>query len=246
MDPIDTKILDAQVSAFDDLGLKTNQKQKPAEQKKLGQEDFMDLMLTQMNNQDPFKPMENGEFLTQMAQFSAVSGLKDIKESFQGLADTMQSNQALQAASMVGRKVLVPGNDFRISPEMGNKPFEVQASVDLKVATENLTVNIKNSKGEIVKEIDLGSRSPGKIDFKWDGKVEKDVEFTEGSDEDVMSLPGTYKIEAYVDVENEKQAAETFVYDMVDSVSVGHAGQPMTLNLTNAGQAKMSEVLKIM
>ena len=82
--------------------------------------------------------------------------------------------------------------------------------------------------------------------FKWDGKVEKDVEFTEGSDEDVMSLPGTYKIEAYVDIENEKQAAETFVYDMVDSVIVGHAGQPMTLNLTNAGQAKMSEVLKIM
>ena len=105
MEPIDTKILP---SAFEDLGLKTDHVKKPTEKKQLGQEDFMDLMLTQMNNQDPFKPMENGEFLTQMAQFSAVSGLKDIKESFQGLADTMQSNQALQAASMVGRKVLVP------------------------------------------------------------------------------------------------------------------------------------------
>lgn len=243
MEPIDTKILP---STYEDIGLASNQKHKPAEQKKLGQEDFMDLMLTQMNNQDPFKPMENGEFLTQMAQFSAVSGLKDIKESFQGLADTMQSNQALQAASMVGRKVLVPGNDFRINSDAGSKPFEVQASVDLKTATDTLLVNIKNSKGEVVKEINLGARSPGKIDFKWDGKIDKGNDFTEGSDEAEMSLPGTYKIEAYADVENEKQAAETLVYDMVDSVSVGHAGQPMTLNLTNAGQAKMSEVLKIM
>ena len=127
-----------------------------------------------------------------------------------------------------------------------NKPFEVQASVDLKVATENLLVNIKNSKGEVVKEINLGARSPGKIDFKWDGQIVKDNAFTEGSEEVAMSAPGSYKIEAYADVDKEKQAAETYVYDMVDSVSVGHAGQPMTLNLTNAGQAKMSEVLKIM
>ena len=245
MEPLDTKILP---SAFEDLGLKTDHVKKPAEKKQLGQEDFMDLMLTQMNNQDPFKPMENGEFLTQMAQFSAVSGLKDIKESFQGLADTMQSNQALQAASMVGRKVLVPGSNFRINPDSASSAsgFEVNGSVDLKVGTDNLVVNVKNAKGEVVKEIELGARAPGKIDFKWDGKVQSDAEFTEGAEENVLSAPGLYSLEAYVDVEDEKQAAETFVYDMVDSVSVGHAGQPMTLNLTNAGQAKMSEVLKIM
>ena len=240
MEPIDTKI-----SSFEEIGLTTNQKKKPAEQKKLGQEDFMDLMLAQMNHQDPFKPMENGEFLTQMAQFSAVSGLKDIKDSFTSLADTMKSNQALQAASMVGRKVLVPGNDFRINPDM-NKPFEVQASADLKVATDELIINIKNARGEVVKEINLGARSPGKIDFRWDGKVIQEDSFTEGAEESVMSLPGKYSIEAYANIENEKQGVNTLVYDMVDSVSVGQAGQPMTLNLTNAGQAKMSEVLKIM
>ena len=239
MEPLDTKI-----SSFEEIGLTSNQKQKPAEQKKLGQEDFMDLMLAQMNHQDPFKPMENGEFLTQMAQFSAVSGLKDIKDSFTSLADTMKSNQALQAASMVGRKVLVPGNDFRINQDM-NKPFEVQASADLKVATDELIVNIKNAKGEVVKEINLGARSAGKIDFRWDGKVEKEDEFND-SIEEVMSLPGRYTIEAYASIENEKQGVDTLVFDMVDSVSVGQAGQPMTLNLTNAGQAKLSDVLKIM
>lgn len=240
MEPIDNKI-----SSFEDIGLKTDIVKKPAEQPRLGQEAFMDLMLTQMNHQDPFKPMENGEFLTQMAQFSAVSGLKDIKDSFKNLADTMQSNQALEAASMVGRKVLVPGQEFRINAD-SNQSFEMQASVDLKVATDQLVVNIKNSKGDVVKEIDLGARSAGKIDFKWDGKVEAGNSFNEDVTEMVMSTPGTYNIEAYVNVDSSKQAADTLIYDMVDSVSVGHAGQPMTLNLTNAGQAKMSEVLKIM
>jgi len=241
--------IDNKISSFEDIGLTTNQKKKPAEQKKLGQEDFMDLMLAQMNHQDPFKPMENGEFLTQMAQFSAVSGLKDIKDSFKSLADTMQSNQALQAASMVGRKVLVPGNDFKVSNEASQntgKPFEVTASVDLKVATDELIVNIKNAKGDVVKEINLGAQAPGKIDFKWDGKIEQEDSFTEGATESVMVPPGTYKLDAYANVENEKEGVDTLVFDMVDSVSVGHAGQPMTLNLTNAGQAKMSEVLKIM
>lgn len=243
MEPIDTKALTP--SAFDEIGLKTNIVKKPEEQKKLGQEDFMDLMLTQMNNQDPFKPMENGEFLTQMAQFSAVSGLKDIKESFQGLADTMQSNQALQAASMVGRKVLVPGSSFKINPDSGEN-FQMNGSVDLKVSTANLIVNIKNAKGDVVKELELGPQSAGKIDFKWDGKINNDSDFVEGGNDAEMSSPGVYSIESYIDIGEEKQAAQTFVYDMVDSVSVGHAGQPMTLNLTNAGQAKMSEVLKIM
>ncbi len=240
MEPVDNKIV-----SFEDIGLASNQKRKPDEQKKLGQEDFMDLMLTQMNHQDPFKPMENGEFLTQMAQFSAVSGLKDIKDSFKSLADTMQSNQALQAASMVGRKVLVPGNSFQI-PANGNKPFEVQASVDLKVPTEQLIVNIKNAKGEVIKEINLGQKSSGKIDFKWDGKIDVESEFTEGFDEPEMSLPGNYSVEAYATVDDKKEAADTLVYDMVESVSVGHAGNPMVLNLTNAGQAKMSDVLNIM
>ncbi len=240
MEPINNKI-----SSFDDIGLAPSQNKKSAEKKHLGQEDFMDLMLAQMNHQDPFKPMANGEFLTQMAQFSAVSGLKDIKDSFKNLADTMQSNQALQATSMVGRKVLVPGNDFRINQNM-SKPFEVQASADLKVATDELIVNIKNSRGEVVKEINLGARSAGKIDFSWDGKTKQDDKLAKGEGKLVMSLPGKYTMEAYASIDNEKQGVDTLVFDMVDSVSVGHAGQPMTLNLTNAGQAKMSEVLKIM
>ena len=96
------------MQVLENLGL-TKPKKAMTEQK-LGQEDFIKLMTTQMNHQDPMKPMENGDFLSEMAQFSTVSGLKEIKDAFNGLATSLKSSQALQASSMVGRTVLVPGS----------------------------------------------------------------------------------------------------------------------------------------
>ena len=54
----------------------------------LAQQDFMQLMLTQMQHQDPFQPMENGEFLAQLAQFSTVNGITEMQASLQSLADS--------------------------------------------------------------------------------------------------------------------------------------------------------------
>jgi len=68
----------------ENLGLsKTKEAMK---EQKWGQEEYITLKTKQMNNQDPMKPMENGDFLSDMAQFSTVSGLKEIKESFNSLA----------------------------------------------------------------------------------------------------------------------------------------------------------------
>ncbi len=81
----------------------------PPEQKardSLGQEDFLTLMISQFRNQDPFEPMDNGEFLGQLAQFSTVNGISSLNAAFAGLAGSMQDNQALQAAGLVGHSVL--------------------------------------------------------------------------------------------------------------------------------------------
>ena len=76
---------------------------KPDDSGKLGQEEFLRLMITQLKNQDPTKPLDSGEFLGQLAQFGTVSGLADLKSSFTELAGSLVSNQALQAA---GRSLL--------------------------------------------------------------------------------------------------------------------------------------------
>ena len=72
----------------------------------LGQEDFMTLMIAQFRNQDPFEPLDNGDFLGQLAQFGTVSGIDELNSSFSGLQNSIQSEQALQAANLVGHAVL--------------------------------------------------------------------------------------------------------------------------------------------
>ncbi|MCW8881479.1 MAG: flagellar hook assembly protein FlgD, partial [Sedimenticola sp.] len=60
-------------------------------------EDFLELMVTELTHQDPFKPMENSELATQISQFATVSGIDELNNSFSGFSDSMISDQALQA-----------------------------------------------------------------------------------------------------------------------------------------------------
>ena len=94
---------------LDKLGI-----QKPAKETgasdKLGQADFLKLMTTQLQNQDPFAPMENAEFIAQMAQFSTVTGITEISESLKGMSDQLSEFRIATAANMLGHSVLVPGS----------------------------------------------------------------------------------------------------------------------------------------
>ena len=233
MDSVDKPNL----TSFESLGL--TKPKEAAAQPKLGQEDFMKLMLTQMNNQDPFKPMEDGEFLTQMAQFSAVSGLKDIKESFASLSDSLKSSHALQASSMVGRKVLVPGNVTNL-PEQG----ELKGAVELPASTNDLKIHIFDAKGELADTIDMGNQQQGLVHFKWNGmekiKTEDGIETS-----DKRFEAGNYTIKAEVLVDDKKQAVSPLVVDSVESVSLGANGQGMTLNLAQGGGTTMGQVKQI-
>ncbi len=225
-------------TSFESLGLsktKPQGKDKP----QLGQEEFMKLMLTQMKNQDPFKPMADGEFLTQMAQFSAVSGLKDIKESFASLSDSLKSSYALQASSMVGRKVLIPGNVAQLSAK-----GEITGAVELPVSSSNLKVHILDAQGQEVKTLDMGSHSKGLVNFKWDG-VKQSLNEEGELENNGRAAAGNYTIKAEIIADGKQQAVKTMVVDSVESVSLGANAQGMTLNLANAGAKSMSSVKQI-
>ena len=228
----------ANVTSFESLGL-TKPKQPP-KTPKLGQEDFMKLMMTQMNNQDPFKPMEDGEFLSQMAQFSAVSGLKDIKDSFLSLTDSLKSNQALQASSMVGRKVLVPGTKSTLAAQ-----GEFLGAVDLPANTGNLTLKITNKAGELVHKVEMGEQAAGIVHFNWDGMT-KAAANDQKEATSQRAPQGEYNVHAEIEIDGESQNVDTLIVDKVDSVSLGSNGQGITLNLANAGSAGLSTVKQIM
>ena len=217
------------MQVLENLGL-TKPKKAMTEQK-LGQEDFIKLMTTQMNHQDPMKPMENGDFLSDMAQFSTVSGLKEIKDAFNGLATSLKSSQALQASSMVGRTVLVPGSMSTFS-----EGTPMKAAVDLETNIADLKISIMDDKGALVKEIDLGNKAAGVTHFSWDGMLAQDKK----------AMSGNYSIRASGMVDGKTESLSTLISDTVQSVSLGTGGQSVSLTLANAGSAGLADVKEIL
>ncbi|MEL0151323.1 MAG: flagellar hook capping FlgD N-terminal domain-containing protein [Rhodobiaceae bacterium] len=97
---------------LDKIGV-NRQDEKPASKDTLGQADFLKLMTTQLQNQDPFAPMENAEFIAQMAQFSTVTGITEMGQSLNDISGQIAEFRLATATNMLGSSVLVPGNTAR-------------------------------------------------------------------------------------------------------------------------------------
>jgi flagellar basal-body rod modification protein FlgD len=193
----------------------------------LGQDAFLKLMTTQMKYQDPFKPMDSGEFLGQIAQFSTVSGIQSMNQSLSGLAGALTSNQTLQAATMVGHGVLVPADSGYLFSDGG-----LSGRADLP-SSGNLTVQITDASGQVVRRVDLGQHAAGSADFVWDGLDESGTRMPEG----------TYGVKAILDSGGTSQALDTSIVGLVNSVSVGSSG--ITLNLPGMDPVALSQVREI-
>lgn len=222
--------------SFDELGLTRKEKTK---EKNLGQDEFLSLMIAQMSNQDPMKPMENGEFISQMAQFSAAKGMREIKESFTSLAEALQSSQALQASSMVGRSVLIPGDTANL-PEDG----ELKGILDLKNPSPELVISITDSAGQLLKKINMGRQPAGRVEFAWDGEIDRGVNDPDAATQ--QATPGKYTVKAESIFEGKPESVQTLVRDKVESVSLGKGIKSVTLNLSNSGSTTLSEVKEVM
>ena len=154
---------------LDKLGVKSTEDKKVTENKStLGQEDFLKLMTTQLQNQDPFAPMENGDFIAQMAQFSTVTGITEMGNEMKALNDKLDSFRIATASQYLGHSVLVPGNVVRAN---GND--NIDGVIDVPNATTKLQVFFQKENGEILEQLDLGSQSRGLVGFSWNNIPEE-------------------------------------------------------------------------
>ena len=213
-----------------DAGLAVPRSQQEQNRTDLGQDDFLRLMVTQFQNQDPMKPLENGEFLGQLAQFSTVSGIEDMNRSVSELAASINANQTLQAASMIGRSVLVEGEFGQLQD---GQTFE--GAVDLPVSSGNVTVRVLDPSGALIREIPLGSRSAGLAEFQWDGYR------SDGS----RAGPGTYQVTAEMNNDGTGETLQTLVFARVDSVSLSADGAGTRLTTDSGEEVQVSNVRSI-
>ena len=139
------------------------------------QDQFMTLLVAQMKYQDPTDPMKSAEMTSQMAQISTVEGVNKLNGSMNSLLTQMQSSQAYQASSLVGKSVLVPGNTLNLSKGQAN--FGVQ----LDAPASSLKVNVLNGAGQSVDVITLGPQPAGTVPLAWDGKDINGNQLPDGS-----------------------------------------------------------------
>lgn len=212
---------------YNNLGLTRTNEVKPEATK---QDQFMQLMIAQLQNQDPFEPQENGEFLTQLAQMDTATGIGDLQTSFDNFSTNMQSNSALQASTLVGHSVLVPGGEAYFQGSEG-----VSGTVNLDSSTSNLKIDITDSSGQAIKTLLMGEQLSGNVNFAWDG-----------TDEDGNLMPpGKYSFKASSQVGGETIAQNVSMGAKVDSVSIGQFGQGLKLNLLGMGQIDFTAVSEI-
>lgn len=197
----------------------------------LGKNEFLQLLVAQLNNQDPLAPQENGEFIAQLAQFSTVEGIEKMNSSIDAMASSFQSSQALQASSMVGRTVVFPSDRAMVDPAEG-----FTGQFVLPQPSQMVLVSVYDEAGSMVATINLGAQETGIRDFAWDGQ-----------DASGNPLPaGKYRFEAQASINGETTQLATLLPANVDSVSlgVGHGGE-MVLNLAGLGSIGLSDVFTI-
>lgn len=201
------------------------------ERNDLGQEDFLKLMIAQFRNQDPTQPTDSTQFLGQLAQFSTVSGIQGLQDAFGGLAMSLQGDQALRAAALIGREVLVP------SPAVAFDGQTIASgAVDVPVEGAAVTVRIADAGGRLLRTIDLGRLPAGLAGFEWDGRA------ADGS----VLPPGTYVATAQATIGTDTQAIDTFTRAAVRGVSLAAgSGQPL-LRLDGFGEVPLARIREIL
>ena len=132
--------------------------------KDMGKDDFLKLLVTQMQHQDPLNPMDNTQFVAQLAQFTSLEELHNISGGMESLAMAQYSQSSSQAVNLIGKDILAVGDWIQhASGESDTLAF------DLGADASDVTLQIKDENGDIVRSVELGNREEGRVDWTWDG-----------------------------------------------------------------------------
>jgi len=142
-----------------------NPKTKTASDMQVSEDRFLKLLTTQLQNQDPLNPLDNAQMTSQMAQISTVSGIEKLNATLSKLMTNSTDTQVMQAASLLGRHVLVSGSGLTL-PENG----QTMAGIELTQPADNATVTIRDANGLLIRTLNLGDQPKGLSPFVWDGK----------------------------------------------------------------------------
>jgi len=196
----------------------------------LTQADFFALLTKELSHQDPTKPVENNEMISQMTAFSTTDGVATLNEQFTSFASSMSSSQALQASSLVGRSVLVSDNVFGMA-----EGEDVKGKMVTDKAASNVNIYVENTAGELIQTVPVGSVAAGEFTFNWDGNMANGEPAPEGA----------YRFRIAGLVDGEASELQAMTYRKVESVTLAGAGGNILLNLNGGSSMALAEVVEV-
>ena len=201
------------------------------------QDRFLTLLVTQLQNQDPLNPMDNAEVTSQIAQLSTVNGINQLNNTLLALTGQMDVSQTMQAANLIGKGVLVPGNKIKLGADPDD-PTIKQATpfgVDVISPAAKVVVTITDGSGKAVRKLDLGPMSVGVHPVSWDGKGDGGIALSDGA----------YQIKVTaLDAQGDPVSADALMYGRVSSVQYAVTGPKVDLGLD--GSYSLLDIRKIM
>ncbi|NYT65056.1 flagellar hook assembly protein FlgD [Alcaligenaceae bacterium] len=198
------------------------------------QDRFLTLLVTQLQNQDPLNPMDNAQVTSQMAQLSTVNGINQLNNTLLALSGQMDVSQSMQAAGLIGKGVLVPGNKVSVGVN-DDVATATPFGVDIISPAAKVVVTIMGPDGQVVRKLDLGKKDAGVYSVEWDGMGENNAPLAEGK----------YTVEvAALDGNGQPVAAEALTHGTVSSVA--YTSQGLRIDMGLAGSYSLLDIRKIM
>ena len=194
----------------------------------LGQSDFLKLMTAQMQNQDPFNPVDNTQMVAQMAQFSSLAGISEMSTTLKAISDKLGGTTTADAVSYIGKTVLTAG-DTAYPRNSGG----ISGAVEIAGAASDVRVTIADSNGAVLKTMSLGKQAQGTTSFDWDGSTNSGE----------AAGPGPYTVSVSAQNNGTTVGATGLVWAPVESVSTASGAAMLTL--PGIGQIPVTAVRSI-
>ena len=136
-------------------------------------QDFLSMLMTQLQNQDPSSPMDTNQFTTELVQFSSVEQQITTNSSLTQLIQLTQSGEILNSASLVGHQVEVTSNSIPLQNSSGTVNFTTTTA-------EPVTINIADANGTVIKS-QTGQSTAGANSWTWDGTGDNGISYPDGA-----------------------------------------------------------------
>ena len=200
------------------------------------QSSFLTLLVAQLKNQDPTNPLQNNELTSQLAQISTLSGIEKLNTTLGSISGQIDSSQSLQASSLVGHGVMIPGSTILAGKSAGSENDSVDTTpfgIELTQAADKVTATITDGNGKVIRTLNMGAQTAGVHTFTWDGTM------TAGTD----APSGSYNVSIAASNGGTQLVAQPLQFALVQGVIRSNGGN--TLDLGTYGTTTLDEVRQI-